>query len=143
MKVFSGIFTWFRLLFRMKRRFSNLSNGFRISLSNGEENFVGKHFVGFVFSTTKHLDYLLMNESRIQRTSTKYWHWILPTEYVYQFWKWYHKMHISILFFVPFDTFVIYVPFDLLCVCLWARFWWICFCYCCCCCKLLSKHLKQ
>lgn len=69
------------------------------NLSNGEENFVGKHFVCFVFSTTKHLDYLLMNESRIQRTSTKYWHWILPTEYVYQFWKWYHKMHISILFF--------------------------------------------
>lgn len=102
MKVFSGIFTWFRLLFRMKRRFSNLSNGFRISLSNGEENFVGKHFVCFVFSTTKHLDYLLMNESRIQRTSTKYWHWILPTEYVYQFWKWYHKMHISILFFSAF-----------------------------------------
>lgn len=44
------------------------------NLSNGEENFVGKKCVGFVFSTTKLLDYLLMNESQIQRTSAKYLH---------------------------------------------------------------------
>lgn len=78
-------------VFKSQQRFTNLSNG--------EENFVGKKCVGFVFSTTKLLDYLLMNESQTQHTSAKYLHWILPTEYVYQFGKWYHKMHISILFF--------------------------------------------
>lgn len=50
--------------------------------SNDEENFVGKKCVGFVFSTTKLLVYSLMNESQTQRTSAKYLHWILPTEYV-------------------------------------------------------------